>query len=371
MSETTYQEKLMHTYFGRCMSAPFLFFPDLWKPRPRATRQPADLVWACNNCILLMYFTHSKLHGRQDRRIATFQKNIRHNTREAQSSARLWKRMPITGTNDYHRFWLERKSATRVVVLSIIKTGHSRLSVDNDDHTFIEVDTVFAEKIGVRLFATIPQSIIEQLATSGGSCLDLLLFLKDLRGKGRISVADGRSMMAHYVEQCRRESESLKPESLPEFADFNTLAATITVAALAVDHTRHRPTRTRKGAMPTADSENIGARYGILADMDLADSTTIARAIALCTQAATAVDDSFSIELKLMDYDCAVWIARSKKHSLRCKTACESWAELRNSGHKRAGILFHEILDTGRLYANPMPRTCPSRTEVILDDLLV
>ncbi len=43
------------------MAAPFVFYSDNWIMRASKHEEPADLVWVCNNCVILMYLNNSTL----------------------------------------------------------------------------------------------------------------------------------------------------------------------------------------------------------------------------------------------------------------------------------------------------------------------
>src|SRR2546422_813905 len=94
----TRQERLLKEVSGLSFAAPFVFFPDLarGKRSPRQV-QPADLVWACNNCVILMYMTESK---------SSPTKTVeQHNLPQAKNWMRKWKRGSLlVGKNEWHAF---------------------------------------------------------------------------------------------------------------------------------------------------------------------------------------------------------------------------------------------------------------------------
>ena len=127
MNDKSKQEKLMHLFCGRLMAAPFVFFPELWKIRHNKKREPADLMWVCNNCIILMYM--------QEKRDETkFSEAAEHNIIQANRSINLWKNNPIEGKNEWHRFFLPFGKSSRIVVLSIAKAGS-----DLSGNSYIEI----------------------------------------------------------------------------------------------------------------------------------------------------------------------------------------------------------------------------------------
>ncbi len=50
------QEAILEDLAGHSMAAEFVFAPDV---PLRTGNEPTDLVWACNNCVILMPMTRS------------------------------------------------------------------------------------------------------------------------------------------------------------------------------------------------------------------------------------------------------------------------------------------------------------------------
>lgn len=111
---------------------------------------------------------------------------------------------------------------------------------------------------------------------NGGSALDLLILLGALRGHGVVPEAQCHATVNDYFIWCRQGSEDLKPEDygLPPFD--NRMAAQMAVVVLSLSKLRHRPLQAQGEKKPTAVGENVGAAYGILADMDYCDLCTLA-----------------------------------------------------------------------------------------------
>ena len=76
-------ERLMKTICGRLLAAPFVFCPELWSVGPNKMREPADLIWACNNCIILMYLRQTKLYDDAEKDGRKFEDGADHNMRQA------------------------------------------------------------------------------------------------------------------------------------------------------------------------------------------------------------------------------------------------------------------------------------------------
>jgi hypothetical protein len=67
--------------FGEfAMGAPFIFVPDKYG-KGSGNREPADLVWACNGCVVLIYLTRTGDACRAQL----------HNVRQAKGWLRAWR----------------------------------------------------------------------------------------------------------------------------------------------------------------------------------------------------------------------------------------------------------------------------------------
>jgi hypothetical protein len=352
------QESLMNVVCGRLMAAPFVFFPDNWKVRPSKERQPADLAWACNNCIVLGWLNHLTSKDTVEKNRDRFKDGIKHNLTQARTSLRTWKGnprgghpppMPITGKNPWHRFWLPRKVATRIVVLSIVEVGEGRLSFDPGDG-FLQIHTDWAQEQGVRLCATVPQSFIGRLAGLGGSILDLLILLesvKALHGDEAITEPHALRLLAEYGNVCFQDCQKVIQQAMGPIALNERAIANSISIGVALDHTRHRPTRTRDALAPTVDTENVGAKYGILSDMYLGDLLKIAQLIAIGIEQVQNSDKLALFDLRLAHHDCGICVARTAASKPECMAAFNEWSAPRKTGQARPGVFLRYICELG------------------------
>jgi hypothetical protein len=164
------QESLMDVVCGRLLSAPFVFFPT-WTPMTKKVREPADLVWACNNCIVLLYLQQVKRRETDEENKSKFVSCIEHNLRQARGALRRWQRSKITGRNPWHHFHLPRIPDNRIIILSVVDVGEGKTSWE-PGQGFVEIHTDWAREQKVHLCATVPQSFLGNLAAIGGSALD-------------------------------------------------------------------------------------------------------------------------------------------------------------------------------------------------------
>lgn len=187
------QEEIIRQLSERSLAAPFVFVPDNTQV---GNDEPADLVWACNNCIIVMYMQGKEVHLDDGKNIRARQKAINHNLAQAKRWIRAWKNGKyLMGTNGFHTFCLKYDPNCYLIVLSIIHCG-------NPVAIFHEEE---ANKLGVFCCATLPQSAIQALASVGGTSLDLLAIIDEVRkhSKGNVlSEAMVSAIIASYARAC-------------------------------------------------------------------------------------------------------------------------------------------------------------------------
>jgi hypothetical protein len=365
-------EKQMGRICGRLMASPFLFYPDEWILRPRKRREPADLVWACNNCVILMKLKESKVYEKEEKNERTFETDAEDNLGQAHGRLEDWKTRPIEGRNEWHRFWLSRNPDTRVIVLSIVKTGRETFS-KSIGNSFIEIHPEWAKERGVCLCATVPQFVIDHLAGMGGSTLDLLGILKgislgwDLRHENVIHEGMVHKILRQYYETSIRMRENLNLATYALPASDNQLIAESAVVGLNLSQIRHQPTAKRGEEAPTVTTENVGAKYGILSDVDLGEFYCLSKYVAACVRLMRTSRQPVSRNLELVRYDCRVCAVPSCTHDDLCKEDFKVWAAPRRECRMRSGIYIRYIAESGALACWPIARFGPSYTEMILD----
>lgn len=151
--------------FGEiAMGAPFIFAPDEYR-KGSGPREPADLVWACNGCVVLIYLTRKKDAARAQQ----------HNMQQVHGWLRAWRTLGQTldGHNRYGPFSIDSADARypHVVVLSVIEC----------DDAIAEYHHAETRALGVTMFATVPLGAIAYLARMHASMLDVLHILDWLR----------------------------------------------------------------------------------------------------------------------------------------------------------------------------------------------
>ncbi len=314
----------------------------------------------------------SKIYTKEEKNRSTFANDAVGNLEQAVGSLRIWRERPLEGSNGWYTFRVPWEKDTRVVVLSIVKTGHESFS-KTIGNTFVEINEEWADAQGIALCATVPQFFIEHLAGMGGSTLDLLLILCNIRrahslGGERI-IHEDRSIeiLCRYREDALRARDDLNLVDhglLPFDASLNaeTDVITLTLAQL-----RHRPTKTRGDEALVATSANIGASYGILSDMHLGEIYCLAKLIVSCNSMMRILNQPVCRNVELARYDCRICSVPSVKHDGFCQEDFKVWSSPRKLGTYRPGLYFRHIQESGELVCWPVNRFGPSFTELMLN----
>jgi hypothetical protein len=164
----SYQEQLMLQISEASFGAPFVFKPDLYS-KGSGIRQPADLGWACNNCLVLMCMQHA---------VASRQKMYDHNFGQLRGFLRAWWHLgaPLRGRNCYQEFDIKPNEFSHIVLLSVVGGPHATAEYHAEF-----VHTLRQKGYPVTACATIPQGAMAMFAARGGSTLDLIQFINRLR----------------------------------------------------------------------------------------------------------------------------------------------------------------------------------------------
>lgn len=190
-AEKTYksqQEELAARMCRFSFGASFVFTPDDWH-QGKSTGEPADVVWAANECVILMYMKAAKVSHAPERARRKREEAIKGNLAQAKGWLREWRqRRPLTGHNERHTFQIAFPNANQayrhVVVLSLAEYGSP---VARYHH-------LEARDMAISLCATIPISVIDALARRHASMLDLLAYLVLLRSSNRDEFSEDEAL---------------------------------------------------------------------------------------------------------------------------------------------------------------------------------
>jgi hypothetical protein len=181
----------MRLFFKLAMGDPFLFLPATYR-KGSAQREPADLVWAANGCVVLAYLCRMTNAARAER----------HNLTQARGWLRGWRTLgvPLEGENDHTRFNIRHGSEdfTHTVVLSIIEAPDA----------YARFDLTELSGLGVTLSATLPLSVVARFARMHASIPDVCRFVDLLRSEhpGPVGEADVLASVDAYHEAAWRTS---------------------------------------------------------------------------------------------------------------------------------------------------------------------
>jgi hypothetical protein len=167
------QERIVQLLSERSMGAPFIFEPEEYK-KGNATREPSDLVIACNNCIIFIYMRkkESTTHINPDIDNLRQKKLIEHNLIQAKGWLSEWREgRTLMGKNNLKGFKIKYGEYKFIIILSIVDSK----SVKEEYHYDKEIE------LKVTLCATLSQASFERLARIGASSADIINVLFKLR----------------------------------------------------------------------------------------------------------------------------------------------------------------------------------------------
>jgi hypothetical protein len=168
------QEEFLRLLAEHSMGAPFVFVPEKWRRPGGKWREPADLVWLGHECVILMYIKQKQRRGREDR--AAFESLALGNIDQARGWLRAWRAgwADLCGENGYSTYRIPYGRHKHTIVLSLVDC----------DAVHVEAHGASAKDLNVTACITIPLSVLAAVTRMGGSLLDLLLIIQDLRDMG-------------------------------------------------------------------------------------------------------------------------------------------------------------------------------------------
>jgi hypothetical protein len=195
-SYSSAQEAILGPLMARALVTPFVFAPDDWK-KGSGTREPADLVWACNNCVILVHMQEKKEQVNSQRAVRVRDDAIRHNLAQLKGWLKHWRKgQALTGRNGHARFAIPYSDDFHVISLSVIKCAQAECRAHPD----------VAAELGIAHCATLAQPVIEALAQIGGSTLDFVTLIRDLEGIGTLTPAGALAWVSEYRKASFLES---------------------------------------------------------------------------------------------------------------------------------------------------------------------
>jgi hypothetical protein len=183
------QEEIVRQITEHAMGAPFAFKPDTYI-RGGKVKHPPDLVWACNDCLILICM-YSGTDLRQNMQ--------NHNFLQLKGFLRLWKDgvAKLSGKNHFQTFEIDWKDYRRFVLVSVV--GGPESTAEYHPDLFEQF-----QKAGhpVSLCATLPDVTLKHLAVRGGSAIDLILLIDEVRAtKTILKVPESAAIVERIVFQ--------------------------------------------------------------------------------------------------------------------------------------------------------------------------
>jgi hypothetical protein len=332
------QESLMKVICENSMCAAAVFAPDRQSKSRGQEREPADLVWAWNDCVLLIYMMEKKFRSDDAGNKRAFRKAQGHNLSQAQGWMRRWPKHPLTGRNNYGSFSIPFNKDATIAVLSVVKT----------EQPFAELHDDLAEKLGIQLCATLPQSVIEQLFAKGGTAFDLHLMMTMLRGLGALPEAQALQLLAAYFHA------SWKACNLPTYPPEHSFHEKF-------DHSMKWLLGMRRLVTPAQGTINSTPEgwLGLLSDFSIIDLYKISKSVALGTIAMRSHGASvIGFVEALRHYDIGVCILKdlSDVDFARVSEIYAEWEAKYKAGEMRPGFVFttDTVFGAGMFALNPI-----------------
>jgi hypothetical protein len=355
------QETLLKDFAERSLAAPFVFVPR----KQRNGDEPADLVWACNNCVILMYMTEHKVYADKQKRTRVLQKSIQHNLRQAQGWLRAWRQGHyLSGDNGFYNFSLKYDSSYRVVILSVIKCGDAVAELHDED----------AKRLAVSCCVTLPQSCVQQLAQNGLTSLDLVHLINLMRlqhGTGPVSEGCFHDILTTY---CRASAVSAGVQRFwPTFElddRFHEVVGPITGTR------RRRATQDQS----VKSASTIDALKDVLNDITVLELFTVAVQLRegmdrVLNRPKEEFPGVIHMWGQFRDYGYCLCVAPTLKGETELAGASrayvagvlQEWAGTEERRHLRQGFMIIADCEAKGFYLFVYPKAGLSRTELLLD----
>ncbi|GAA4106668.1 hypothetical protein GCM10022393_01190 [Aquimarina addita] len=197
------QEKVLNIISQFSFGAPFIFAPDEYK-KGNATREPADLVYACNNTIFLIY---AKQKNKPKKGLASeiiFNRRktlIEDNIGQLEGWLREWKNgRNIIGKNEFGSFDISFGEYENVIGLGIINY--------TEDFTIFHKE--LATKLNLKHCLSISNDSFDKLFRAGFSLLDLGILIKSITLMSKDNIIPVNKLIDNYFSSSMKRSSKEK-----------------------------------------------------------------------------------------------------------------------------------------------------------------
>ena len=199
------QEKIVHDICQKSLGAPFIFEPDEYI-KGNSTREPADLVWTANNCIILFYMKGKKHKAGVQGDVIKHRKEklISDNINQAKGWLKYWREGNfLIGKNDFQEFKIPFDEFKYVIVLGIIDYGIE------DGYYHLDHE----EFLGVKYCATISEKDFESLSKIDITAVDIIELVCQLKLDKNSTFS---SLMDTYYQESINYAYNYVKQLMPE-----------------------------------------------------------------------------------------------------------------------------------------------------------
>jgi hypothetical protein len=324
------QEEVIKELTEHSLAAPFVFAPDNEKYQDR---EPADLVWACNKCVILMYMTEKKVYPDKTKRDRIRKEAIDHNLGQAKKWLKKWKGgQDLLGANGYHTFCIKYDPACHVIVLSIIQCGDPVALLHDDE----------AKKLGLACCATLPQSAILGLATVGGTSLDLLALIDEIRKFSKGAAVPEETVSAIIASYARAWWDHFTPGELWPNYQVNKLFHEASYAILSA-----RRKKVEGPGQATPNWIGMADLTDVFNDIFLGEFFYVTKLVAIALQTAEKHSPDLELmfgEARMNIYDFGICVGSDMSNESQAIVS-KSWEQQTRAGTMRYGPII--IIDIG------------------------
>lgn len=214
------QEEIINSLSQISFGAPFIFFPTEYR-KGNATREPADLIWACNNCIILFYMKSKEekkgksseiIEGRKD-------KLVESNFKQAKGWLSEWRNgRNLVGENKFKKFNIGFTDYKHIIVIGVIDFGNEEGYYNYD----------YEKDLDVALCATLSQKTFSLLVYLDFTAVDLILLTLNLKLANVGTNPSGLlNIVKDYHENANKIAYDSAKEMLPNILPQNELLNSI------------------------------------------------------------------------------------------------------------------------------------------------
>jgi len=193
-------EQMTFALMGLLAGAPHVFVPDKYRRGKSGIREFADLVWFCDDVLILFHLSKS-IHEAD-----------LHNQKQLRGSIRAWRELShsITGRNRWKQFCIPYSDGIRAASISVVTAPDDTMRVDSR----------LASDLKISLCATVSTQNLVRISNSHYSMLDLLQMLLAPESTASVHLRDQPLLKSGFQERVDRLCPGLPLVSLRPRDDY-------------------------------------------------------------------------------------------------------------------------------------------------------